>query len=105
MYAGGSKRACQERFGCTVYSLDGEINPELYPTPMQVIEYADDVEEAVRQWLESKTDDDLRRRKVRENRYRSELGFILYVLRHGTLHLGFLCSELDIRGIRTAVFH
>ena len=40
MYAGGGKLACRERFGCAVHSLDGEIDPALYPTPKIVIEYA-----------------------------------------------------------------
>jgi hypothetical protein len=105
VYATGNLDGCQPRYGCAMENLDFDIPVALYPTPHQVIHYANEVRGMVKLWLESKTEVDLGASMIHERRSRTGLGHVLYVLRHATLHLGFLCSELDNRGIKTAVFH
>lgn len=98
---------CEQYFGIPVHSLDIDLPREQLPTTKQVLAYIDSVRAHVDDWLASKSNEDLL--APTPNPGWSQRGWTLlrhtiYVLRHGTLHLGRLQAELQARGIRYGVF-
>ena len=50
-YVTGKYNSCYRRFGINVNLIDDDIHPEQLPTPRQVVEYAEEVRQLVRDWL------------------------------------------------------
>jgi hypothetical protein len=72
-----------------------------------VLAYVDEVRGHVHAWLGAKSNQDLLGLTPNpgwSQRGWTMLGHTIYVLRHGTLHLGQLRAELQARGIRYGVF-
>jgi hypothetical protein len=98
---------CEQYFGIPVHSLDTDLPRERLPTTEQVLAYIDSVREHVHDWLGSKSNEDLLAPTPNpgwSQRGWTMLGHTIYVLRHGTLHLGHLQAELKARGIQYGVF-
>jgi hypothetical protein len=98
---------CKRHFGVPVDSLDEDIPPDRLPTTKQVLDYITDVRHRVHAWLGGMSDQDLLEPAPNpgwSQRGWTMLGHTIYVLRHGTLHLGHLRAGLKGRGIRHGVF-
>ena len=94
-----------ERWDHLVGGFGRKIPVEELPDQAAVIEYADEVRQKVHHWLSGLSPEHLRKpcRSAR-GRFNSELGRVLYILRHGVLHLGYLNEELHRRGINYPKF-
>ena len=106
-YATGEGMICERRFGAPIDSLDADLAHDLLPTTRQVLAYIDEVRGRVHEWLGSKSNQDLLGPTPDpgwSQRGWTTLGHTIYVLRHGTLHLGQLQAELKARGIRYGAF-
>jgi hypothetical protein len=98
---------CERHFGSAVDSLDGDLSHDQLPTTAQVLDYVVQVRDRVHTWLGAMNNEDLLGPAPNpgwSQRGRTLLGHTIYVLRHGTLHLGHLHAELKQRGIRYGVF-
>jgi hypothetical protein len=98
---------CERHFGAPVCSLDGKIGVDQLPTTQQVRGYIEGVRGHVHTWLGGMSNEDLldpRPNPGWRQRGWTMLGHVIYVLRHGTLHLGHLRAELKGRGIQYGAF-
>ncbi|KPK43939.1 MAG: hypothetical protein AMK72_12685 [Planctomycetes bacterium SM23_25] len=94
-----------DRWGYKVGAFRAAIPVEELPDQPAVIEYLEQVRTQVDRWLGGIPVDRLcRPRHVASGRFHSYLGRILYLLRHGVLHLGYLNEELRRRGIAYTEF-
>ena len=94
-----------ERWGCAVGGFGRKIPVDELPDRAPVVEYLDEVRQKVHRWLGELSAEQLSKpRRSARGRFNSELGRVLYILRHGVLHLGYLNEELHRRGIRFATF-
>jgi len=102
--AGGQFR-WSDRWGHKVGTFARKVPVEALPDRRAVIEYIEEVRALVADWLGGIPPERLcRRRRVANGRFQSNLGRILYVLRHAVLHLGYLNEELHRRGIAYTEF-
>jgi hypothetical protein len=102
-YATGMKDSCLSRFGMTSDLADDGIDPILLPKPAEVVAYAEGVSQLVHQWLDKLSNDELLGPTPSPGwaqRGVTYLGRVIYILRHGTYHLGMLRAELDRRGVK-----
>ena len=93
----------RHRFAMTADLQDEGISPEQLPTPMEVVAYAKQVGMLVREWLANLTNEELLGPTPSPGwaqRGVTYLGRIIYILLHGTYHLGMLRAELDSRGVK-----
>ena len=89
-----------DRWGHKVGAFGRKIPVEELPDQHAIIEYLEEVRAKIGHWLgEIPIDRLCRPRHVASGRFHSNLGWILYVLRHAVLHLGYLNEELHRRGI------
>lgn len=102
-YATGEYNSCLLRFGMTADPFDKEVTPDQLPTLREVVAYAEEVQQLVRNWLENISNEELLGPTSSPGwaqRGVTYLGRIIYILRHGTYHLGMLRAELDSRGVK-----
>ena len=89
-----------DRWGHKVGAFGRKIPTEQLPDRHAVIEYLEEVRAKIGHWLGAIPFDRLcRPRRVASGRFHSNLGRILYLLRHAVLHLGYLNEELHRRGV------
>jgi hypothetical protein len=94
-----------DRWGHKVGTFGRNIPVEALPDQDAVIEYLEEVRGQIGRWLGEMPMDWLRKpRHVASGRFHSNLGRVLYVLRHAVLHLGYLNEELHRRGIAYTEF-
>ena len=106
-YATGNWDICREHFGIQVDSLDVEIPADQLPTVKQVLAYTDAARQRVSRWLGAMSNEELCGPAPNPGwaqRGWTLLGHVIYVLRHATLHLGYLRQELNARGLKYGVF-
>ena len=93
------------RWGCAVGGFGRKIPPEELPDRAAVVEYLDEVRQKVHHWLRGLSPEQLSRPRLSaRGRFNSDLGRVLYILRHGVLHLGYLNEELHHRGLDFSTF-
>lgn len=95
--------SCSQRFGFESSLTDDEITPEKLPEPDKVVAYAEEVKILVHNWLNRLDNATLLGPTPSPGwaqRGVTYLGRIIYILRHGTYHLGMLRAELDSRGVQ-----
>jgi hypothetical protein len=88
-------------------ALDGEIAADNLPGIDQTEKCIEEVKAAIKLWISGIGDDGLLGRCPNwgwRERGTTQLGYIIYLLRHTTLHLGHLQMELHSRGIQGSVF-
>jgi hypothetical protein len=98
---------CKRQFGVPADSLDKQIASDRLPTTEQVLSYIDDVRRRVHAWLGDMSNGELLGPAPNagwSQRGWTMLGHAIYVLRHGTLHLGQLRAELKERGFLHGAF-
>jgi hypothetical protein len=106
-YATREWSICKRHFELPVDSLDQEIASDRLPTTKQVLIYVDDVGRHVHAWMGDVSNKELLGPAPNagwSQRRWTMLGHTIYVLRHGTLHLGQLRAELKDRGFLHGVF-
>jgi hypothetical protein len=106
-YATGDRDICERHFGLPVCNFDQEIPADQLPTTEQVLAYIEVVRRHVADWLGDMSNETLlgpRPSPGWSQRGWTMLGHVTYVLRHATLHLGYLRAELGARGIKLGVF-
>ena len=92
-----------DRWGHKVGTFARKIPVDELPDQQAVIEYLEEVRATVERWLGGIPMERLcRPRHVASGRFHSNLGRILYLLRHAVLHMGYLNEELHRRGIAYA---
>jgi hypothetical protein len=107
VYATGERDICERHFGVPVCSFDQDIPADQLPTTEQVLVYIELVRDRVADWLGDMSNEALlgpRPSPGWSQRGWTMLGHVTYVLRHATLHLGYLRTELSARGIKLGVF-
>jgi hypothetical protein len=98
---------CRRHFWAPVDSLDEDLPVDRLPATRQVLDYIDGVRGHIHAWLGGMSNEDLLGPAPNpgwSQRGWTMLGHVIYVLRHGTLHLGHLRAELKGRGIKYGVF-
>ena len=91
------------RFGIIANLMDEGSALDHLPTQLDVVAYAGDVGQLVREWLGSLSNRELLGPTPSPGwaqRGVTYLGSIIYILRHGTYHLGMLRAELDSRRVK-----
>ena len=102
-YATGIYGSSLRHFGIAPHPFDEEITPDQLPTQKEVVAYAEEVGKLVRNWLDSLSNEELLGPTPSPGwaqRGVTYLGRVIYILRHGTYHLGMLRAELDSRGVK-----
>ncbi len=106
-YITGDYDGCLHRFGVAADSLDEKIDTTQLPEPSDVARYVEETQQLVGNWLRGIGNAELlgpTHTPGYAQRGVTYLGYIIYILRHGTYHLGNLRAELKERGIRYGAF-
>lgn len=102
-YATGEYHSCTRKFGVPAVSMELIISRDDLPDQQKVIAYIGDVKLSVHNWLSGLSNKMLLGPTPSPGwaqRGVTYLGRIIYILRHGTYHLGMLRAELDSRGVK-----
>ena len=101
----GKRFTWSQRFNGLVGMFGRRYEAGELPDKGEVLEYLAETRRAVRTWLGGLAAGwPARPRRVNKGRYSSNLGWVLYILRHTVVHLGYLRSELRGRGISLPAF-
>jgi hypothetical protein len=106
-YAAQDWGICREHFGRPVDWLNIETPADQLPKVKQVLEYVDAARQRLTRWLGAMSNEELCGPAPNPGwaqRGWTPLGHVIYVLRHATLHLGYLRAELNERGLEYGVF-